>query len=179
MSRKKCRLHSGDGASLRSGGMLVWLVLGSLAVAQAAPLRLAVGNVPKSAANWNVGTLTVANLSGPAGSNLVSSFQSVPAQVLLNLRASPLGTWKVSVQRADVAWSSILHLFIRRTGSGAGTGTVAGGLAYQEVTTAAVQLLTGTLNVNNIPLQLRLDGVSVVMGPGAYSTRVVYTATEP
>ena len=50
-----------------------------------------------------------------------------------------------------------------------------GGLVYQLVTGTDAPFFTGMGARLSVPIEYKLGGVSILLGPGTYSTTVVYT----
>lgn len=146
-----------------------------------AQLTLAIANTTTK--NWSLGAYGEADLTAGAGSDFVTSWETIATFVTMTISGGTGGwTWKVAVKRTDTAWNAGLHLYVRRTDDGTGAGgssTIDGGLAYQEITIGNVAFFSGLRARNNVTVQLRLDGVSAVLGPGSFSTTVSYTVTEP
>ena len=69
-------------------------------------------------------------------------------------------------------------MYVQRTSDGSGSGSIAGGTSYQEVTDTDVKLFWGQNNRSGIDLQLQLTGVSIQVAPDTYTTTVYYTVTE-
>lgn len=91
-----------------------------------------------------------------------------------------LNGWQVNVQRVDNNWNPNLQLQLRRTGDGGGTflSNIAGGTTYQQVSTASTIFYNGNGNFSNIPIQYRLQGISVTLPVGTYSTTIIYTLID-
>lgn len=96
------------------------------------------------------------------------------------------GTISVSAKivYSSTPWPSDLTLSIRRTGTGSAgiaLATFNGGLTYQQLSTADAAFFSVTIiisllsDISNIPVQYKLDGISVLRPTGAYSATVVYT----
>ncbi|MCD6360567.1 MAG: hypothetical protein J7M38_06825 [Armatimonadetes bacterium] len=130
--------------------------------------------------DWTGLTIAGWSLAGGAGADLVSSRESAPDQTLIAITdtsCSP-GGWRVDARRSDVHWPSRLSLSVRRTGDGSGPGDIQGGRTYQELTPTDSALFSGTGDRLDIPLQYRLDGISIDLPPGSYATTVVYTVVD-
>ena len=123
-------------------------------------------------------TIDIADLVGPPGSDLVSSYESATNQIDIDIDYVDEVPWSVDVRRVDSNWHANFQLFVRRTSS---HYRVYGGTTYQEVTTSNQDFFYTTQEENdeyNIKVQLRLDGVSIQIPPGTYTTTVYYTVTE-
>lgn len=129
--------------------------------------------------SWSL-TIDVNDLQGTAGSNLNSSYESITNQVEIDVSGIILPTenWRVDVRKSDIAWSGNFQLSIVRTGDGTGIPVLSGiseGTVYQEVTDTAQSFFEGFGNRNAIPIQLKIDNVSVAIPAEIYSTTVIYT----
>lgn len=131
--------------------------------------------------NWTVPISPITE----AGANYSGSYQSAANQILVSATLPALLSGaRVSVQyQADPTWHPSLSIAARRTGTGQTLCllcSVTGGTTYLPVTTVATELfriqtvLTLT-TFNNIPVQLRLSGVSVTIPAATYRARVVFT----
>lgn len=136
-------------------------------------------------------TVTGSNWSAPivpiveAGNNYSGSYQSEANQILLNVSVPLLlGQGRVSVRyEPNPVWDNNLGLSIRRTGNGTTLCvlcSLTGGDAYQPITTVDTELfrITAVLalaSYSNIPIQLMLNGVSVLIPAANYNARVVFT----
>jgi hypothetical protein len=139
--------------------------------------------------NWVVTAPTLTE----AGTNYASSFtESASNQTIINATArSILGllpTFKVYVHKINsgISWPSSLTLSARRTSGGNGLALLAalsGGISYQTITSSPTLFFQygGVLsltNINDIHIQYRIDGISVLTPVGTYSTTVYFTITE-
>lgn len=83
------------------------------------------------------------------------------------------------MRRADSTWNSNFILSVRRTGDGTGQTPPSGGQAYQAIIASNTELFTGCGDRSGIPLQFRLEGVSLKAAPpGARSTTIIYTVED-
>lgn len=142
-----------------------------------------------SGGNWVVTAPTLTE----AGTNYASAFtESASNQTIINATArSILGllpTFKVYVHKINsgISWPSTLTLSAKRTSGGNGLALLAalsGGVSYQTITSAPTLFFQygGVLSlttINDIHVQYRIDGISVLTPVGTYSTTVYYTITE-
>lgn len=118
-------------------------------------------------------------VTGP-GSDLNGTYASAAAQVTIDIVnvPGPDGQWRVDVRRSDAAWHADLVLWARRTGDGAGTGSIAGGTVYQPVGTTDAESFSGGRDRTGISVQFQLTGVSVGVPPATYTTTVIYTVVD-
>jgi len=122
-------------------------------------------------------TIDAADLQGLAGSDLNPVYESANNQIGIDIRQT--GTnWRVDIKKVDTNWHGNFHLFVRRTSNGNGSGSIAGGTTYQEVTDIDQAFFSGSLTRNFMDIQLRLEGVSVQIPQDSYMTTVYYTVTE-
>lgn len=121
-----------------------------------------------------------------AGTNYAGTYESAANEILLGANVPLLlGNGKVSMHyEANPIWNSNLVLNARRTGNGTTsctTCTITGGTTYTNIPlntdvelfriTAVIALAAYT----NIPVQLQLSGVSVIIPAATYSSRIVFT----
>lgn len=142
-----------------------------------------------SGVNWVV----TAPALTEAGNNYSTTFtESASNQTIINATARSiiglLPTFKVYVHKINsgISWPSGLTLSARRTSGGNGLALLAalnGGVNYQTITGSSTLFFQygGVLsltNINDINIQYRFDGISVLTPVGSYSTTVYYTITE-
>lgn len=142
---------------------------------------VAQGTMTVGGTNWTVPFSPITE----AGSNYSGTYQSAADQILISATLPALLSGaRVSVQyQADPTWNGSLSIAARRTGNGQTLCVlcnVTGGTTYQPVTTVAtelfrIQTLLTLTTFNNIPIQLRLSGVSVTVPAASYRARVVFT----
>ena len=132
-----------------------------------------------AAGNWEF-TVSAASLEAGAGSDLLSTYESDARAVLLTIRGTQGSNddWRVDVRRVDTNWPSAFTLFVRRTGAGLGGGYVAGGSDYQAIGRSSDQFFFGSGHRNFVPLQFKLEGLSVRVPPDVYSTTIIYTVVD-
>jgi hypothetical protein len=132
---------------------------------------------------WTV-TRGPLQLTGAAGTDLDPDEES--AANLVDIDIYPifgnLGNWRLDIRRTDTLWHADLSLYARRTGNGtAGSGSnpsITGGTNYQLLTTTDTSFFSGYRGRTNIPVQLRLTGMSVTLGVNAYRTTITYTLVD-
>jgi len=117
------------------------------------------------------------DLAGPPGSDLIPYQESAPNQALIDI-TNTNRFWVVSVYKVDSLWPSAFRLYVRRTGDGKGPGNISGGLNYLELTDREQIFFSGSRLRLAIPLQFRLEGLSVEIPPQVYMTTIIYTVTE-
>ncbi len=106
-------------------------------------------------------------------------------QTLISLsRLKGSSTFEVMVNKVDSDWNNLLDLQVQRTGTGNGGsgGAINGGETYISITNTPQLFFSGfnfSSNVrNNIPIQYRLNGISVLVPVKTYTTTVVYTISN-
>ena len=129
---------------------------------------------------WSL-SITASDLTGAAGSDLKSEYESISDQVSLSI-SDVVGesTWRVDVKRDNLYWSELPEdpkLSLKRTGAGIG-GSVSGGEAYLQLSSVYQTLFSGSGNVSDIKVQLKISNISVQTSVGDYSTTVCYTVVE-
>ena len=129
--------------------------------------------------NW-ARTIDASNLLGGAGSDLVSTYESASNVGIVNI-SSTVGNWTLVVSKPDLpTWHGNLHLYVKKTSDGSGSGTIipSGETAYQEITDTDLPFFSGSVDSSNINLRLKLEGVSIQVPPGTYTTKIYYTVSD-
>ncbi|WBV58990.1 hypothetical protein PFY12_07865 [Chryseobacterium camelliae] len=130
-----------------------------------------------------------------AGSDYAGTYESATNQILINVTIPGLlgllrsETVQVHYESLPL-WNNNLLLSVQRTNSGGGGGicigcSLTGGTTYQTITTtttnffnANIPIGLGTKTFTDIPIQLKLSGVSVTIPSAAYNARIVFTITN-
>jgi hypothetical protein len=132
-----------------------------------------------------------------AGSDYSAVTESLPNQVQLGvseyLLLALLSKYDISVKKTGNLPSGA-KLYVRRSGDGTTNsgsvtlGSYSGGLSYIEVTNSGQQLfrinvtlslsLPITLSFQNIPIQYKLEGLSVTQPTGNHNVTVTYTVSK-
>lgn len=120
-------------------------------------------------------TIDATDLQVGAGSDLNNSYESASNAVIVDIFQTGVA-WRVDVKRVDTFWHADLVLWVKRTGDGSSPNS--GGTEYIEVTAIDQAFFTGVDDSRDIPLQLKLSGVSISVPPNSYSTTIYYTAVE-
>jgi len=126
--------------------------------------------------NWSE-TIDSTDLQAGAGSDLISTYESAVDTVSIDISAT-IGNWGLDVKKFDTNWHSDLHLHVKRTSDGTGSGSISGGGAYQEVTDTDQSFFSGNGDRSSINVQLELTGVSIQVPPDTYTTTVYYTVSD-
>ena len=108
----------------------------------------------------------------------MATYESLTNQILVEVKVARVKTWRVDVSKTDSNWHTDFTLSVQRTGNGTGAGSISGGTSYQEVTSTDIEFFSGDKNRKDIPVQLRLSGMSVDVAPDTYTTTVYYTVLE-
>lgn len=122
-------------------------------------------------------TIDSSDLAAGAGSDLISIYESASNAVVIDI-SNTAGNWAVDIKKLDTTWHNNLHLYIKRTADGSGTGTISGGSTYQEVTDTNLGFFSGSNDRSNINIQLKLTGVTITVPPKIYNTTVYYTVYD-
>ncbi len=148
------------------------LLGGAAPVASASNLRVS--------GAWGFG-VDAADLVAGAGSPLQETHDSPSDQVSLDVSETGGATeaWVIRVYRDDVVWRPELRVYVRRTGDGAGLGSVSGGLGWVEVGAAEQTLFEGTGDRLGVGLQFRVVGVDLDVPIDSFATSLVYTVVSP
>jgi hypothetical protein len=128
-----------------------------------------------SSGDWTR-TINAADLTGGAGTDLNSEYDSPVGITSINI-SNGTGSWQVTVRRDTSSWPAGLHVWVRRTSDGTGTGSISGGAGYVEITTLDTVVFSGAEARNNVALQFRVTGLSKNVTPDTYVSSVIYTVT--
>lgn len=111
-------------------------------------------------------TIDADDLISGAGSDLKSSYESEAEATLLTISGcvDDNDTWEVRVSRIDYNWP--FTLWVKTSGG-----------KYQAITASNSLLFSGAGNTS-IPLQYKLEGMSVQISPATYSTTITYTVVD-
>lgn len=139
-----------------------------------------IGQSPSILGSW---IYTIANTEiTEAGNDFQGSFESATNQLVFNRNATSYLTpsWSVTIKKFDILWNSNMKLWIRRTGDGTGVSgsTISNGANYLEIVNTPTNFFNGYKEVDEIPLQLKLTGISVTIPANAYYTLLTFTITE-
>lgn len=138
-------------------------------------------DITVSGTDWNVNIPPLSE----AGKDYSGTYTSLSNQILLTVSLPLLlGGARVSAHyEPDPNWHNDLKIAIKRTGSGSGLCvlcSISGNENYLILGTSDLSLFTinatiSLLTISNIPMQLRLSGVSVSVPAANYKSRVVFT----
>ena len=132
--------------------------------------------------SWSL-SIGQANLTGGAGTNLTTPYESATNQLLMTISGTGGKSWRVDVYRVDSTWHTSFVLSAKRTTDGTPAAKGAHsidpiGLTYTAITTVATTFWSGTNDYTNISLQYKLDGVSCAIPAASYSTTVYFTVVQ-
>jgi hypothetical protein len=129
-------------------------------------------------------TFDVTYLSGLPGTDFTGTQSSAANQALINVNRLTTLTksWIVYAKRTNISWPGGLTLWIQRTGNGTtlGGGTIdAGSLnVWRQIVAGDTELFRGSRVRYNVPAQLEVRGLTVLMHAGTWTTTVTFTLTE-
>ena len=89
--------------------------------------------------------------------------------------ATNASSWRIDVRRESARWPSGVRLWVRRSGAGMGSGRIRGGETFQEVTPTSTFLCSGSGDRLNVPLQIKVTGLSFQTPVGTYTAALAYT----
>jgi len=166
----------------RVPGRWVLLAIGMLGMllvpapcSQAVP---AIGGYQENAATWAAGTFGLAELTG-TGTDFDSAYSPATAANFIRFRvtANVGENWAVSASRTDPWSASPLSVILGGQGDPAVTSPVGTTLVLSN-TPARFFVGTGTCgNVTRMSIDLSI-GVTVVAGPGSYTTTITFTVAQ-
>lgn len=127
---------------------------------------------------WNLGNLDENNLTGGAGTDFPSTWESVSDLIDIDVTKA-VDYWEVEISKVDSPWPSQVQVWARRTTDGTGSPTtITGGSTYQLVTGTDQPFFSGVGDITAIKVQLKLEGVTVGMNMDDYLTTISYTVTD-
>ncbi|REA56503.1 hypothetical protein DSL64_26660 [Dyadobacter luteus] len=129
-------------------------------------------------ANWTL--LAPSTLLTAAGTNYTHVETTALNHTLMKVNATLV--WSVSVQQSSTSnWDTGLKLFIRRSGDGTGGALLTGNTNYIQLTSTAQPLVGGLLGLgfsrDDIPIQYKIEGISVLLPVKTYSTTILFTVS--
>lgn len=128
--------------------------------------------------SWSA-TVDASDLAFGAGSDLVPTHESLADTVDVEVLNTAGAAWRVDVRRSDTAWDPDVTVWVRRTSDGSGSGSIAGGSAWQQVSAMDATFFSGSGDRTAIGLQVRITGTSLSLPADLYATSLVYTVVEP
>jgi hypothetical protein len=129
--------------------------------------------------SWGL-ALSASDLVSGAGSELPTSADSATNEVTLDvtLTGGDTDNWRLDVRQSGAFWDPALHVWVRRTGSGTGTGSIADGTTWIEVGSTDTAFFTGAGDRSTIAVQVRVTGLSLTLQPDAYLSNLQYTLVD-
>lgn len=125
-----------------------------------------------AAGGW-MDTVTAANLASGAGSDL-APLESVSGTTILNV-ANSSGNWHLRARLTAGQWNENLTIWVKRTSDGSGSGTIAGGNSYVQLTAADLEIFSGLNDRANISLQFKITGLTRRVHPSTYNSSITFT----
>lgn len=87
--------------------------------------------------------------------------------------------WLVKVDKSDLFWNSNLTIQVRRSGNGSGgslsNNYISGGTNFQTVTNTPTTFFNGGAVRNNVPIEFRINNISVLIPADDYETTIYFT----
>lgn len=129
-----------------------------------------------SGTTWSIPSLS--STITKAGKNYEHIETSSASQTLFKVNA--LLAWSITAHLSTTSnWDSSLKLYVQRTGNGTGIAILSGGTTYIQLTSTPQLFFSGLLNLfahrDNIPVQYKIEGLSVMLPVKTYTTTVTYT----
>jgi hypothetical protein len=150
-------------------------------------------NGPDVTVSTQAGTLQPISVAGSnytndylSPTNLINISVTIPGSILFSQGS------RVYVSQSPINWPQSLQLFVRRTGDGSACGgcTIAENSTndFYLVTNNASSFMLPRTNVfilggggtySNIPVQIKISGISITLPAATYSTNITFTVTAP
>jgi hypothetical protein len=90
--------------------------------------------------------------------------------------------WYTTVYKFDTNWDSNLELEVRRSGSGTGgslrKNKITGGTNFTRVNNMPSNFFSGRAVRNDVPIEYRINGISVLIPADDYETTIYYTVYQ-
>lgn len=128
---------------------------------------------------WST-AITQADLVAGAGSNLQGSHDSGAGAIVLevSLASGSTDAWRIDVRRTESVWDDSVHVWVRRTGSGSGDGSISDGLSWIELGATDTAFFSGQGDRSGVAVQVRISGISLSVSPDSYLCTVQYTLID-
>lgn len=128
-----------------------------------------------STGDW-LQTIGASDLISGAGSGLIDTYLSPADTTILDITCdNPTEEWWITVKRVDQGWDDRVLLSVRVTSEGTGEGSITYEDSFIPVTTGETNFFGGQGDRAGIAIQYQLQGVSLQIPPGNYSTSVEFT----
>lgn len=108
-----------------------------------------------------------------AGNDFTGTYESSVNQVYVDIEHN--NKWEASVEKNNIDWNRAFRLSVRRTGNGFGQKKIKGGNIYIELKDRATKIFSGDRDRFSIPLQYKMEKVSVTIPAHNYVVEIVYT----
>lgn len=108
-----------------------------------------------------------------AGEDFTGIYESSVNQTYVDIENT--NKWDVLVQKIDIDWDNTFNLFVKRTGNGIGQKNLKGGSNYKEINNKSAKFFSGDRDRISIPLQYKIEKVSVTIPAHTYIVEIVYT----
>ena len=123
--------------------------------------------------NWTE-TLTAGDLSAGAGSDLQNQLVSVAGVTIIDISDAP-GAWVLRARRSSSQWNDSFALFVKRTSSGTGSGSISGAEGYVEITGSDAEIFSGSESRSGISLQFKLTGLATNVSAASYLSSIIFS----
>ncbi len=120
---------------------------------------------------------TIGSPPPAAGSDLPNTCESTTNVISINITATS-DNWGLTVKKINSKWHDNLHLWVKRTSDGSGSGSISGGSSYIEATDIDNDFFNGNDDRSGINIQLKLTGISIQVPPDTYTATVYYTVSD-
>jgi hypothetical protein len=117
-------------------------------------------------------------MDGGAGANLAPTLTSDAGAIRISVVNSGGRPWLLTLRRTGLNWPQALSLECRRSGDGLGAQPPVGGLGFSTIGDTEQVLFGGQGDVRDIPLQLRLEGMSIAVTPALRTLSLTFMAVE-
>lgn len=129
-------------------------------------------------ANWTLSAPSSAITA--AGKNYEHVETTIASHTLLKVNAALV--WSVTIQQSGTSnWDPALKIFVRRSGDGTGGAILTGNTNYIQLSTSAQSLVGGLLGLGfsreDIPIQYKIEGLSVLLPVKTYTTTLLFTVS--
>ena len=108
-----------------------------------------------------------------AGEDFTGIYESNVNQVSIDIQYN--NKWEVSINKNDIDWINDFKLSMRRTGEGLGSKKLKGGKNYKEIKNGVAKFFSGDKDRFFIPIQFKIENVSVTIPVNTYIVEIVYT----
>jgi hypothetical protein len=127
--------------------------------------------------SWNASVSSIVVIEAGNDYDVGYFIESSTNQTNISINADKKVNWRVSVSKSDILWDSRFVLEVKRNETPQ-TAKINGGLTYFPITNLSTYFFDEQKSQNNIPIQYKLSGLSVLIPSGNYSTNVVYTVMD-